>query len=47
MRVKEESEEGGLELHIKTPKIMASGSIIQWQIEREKVEVTTDFIFLG
>ena len=28
-------------------KIMASGSIISWQTEKEKVEVVTDFIFLG
>ena len=29
------------------PKIMASGPIISWQIEREKVETVADFIFLG
>ena len=29
------------------PKIMASGPIISWQIEREKVETMRDFIFLG
>ena len=31
----------------KKPKIMASGPITAWQIEREKVEVVTDFLFLG
>ena len=32
---------------LKTTKIMASGPITSWQIEREKVEAVTDFIFLG
>ena len=43
MRVKAESEKAGLKFNIKT-KIMASGPIISWQIDRETV---TDFIFLG
>ena len=47
MRVKEDSERGGLRLNIKTAKIMASNPIISWQIEGEKVEVVTDFLFLG
>ena len=47
MRVKEESERAGLELNIKQTKIMASGSITSWQIEREKVEVVTDFLLLA
>ena len=47
MRVKEESEKAGLKLNIQKTKIMASGSITSWQIEREKVEAVTDFIFLG
>ena len=47
MRVKEESEKAGLKLSIQKTKIMASGPITSWQIEGEKVEVVTDFIFLG
>ena len=46
-RVKEESEIDGLRLNIKKTKIMASGPIIVWQIEGEKVEAVTDFLFLG
>ena len=46
MRVKEESEKAGLKLNIQKTKIMASNPIISWQIEGEKVEVVTDFIFL-
>ena len=47
MRVKEESERAGLRLNIKNTKIMTPSPIIGWQIEREKVEVVTDFLFLG
>ena len=47
MRVKEESEKTGLKFNIQTTKIMASGPITSWQIELEKVEAVTDFIFLG
>ena len=47
MRVKEESARAGLKLNIKKTKIMASGPITSWQIEGEKVEVLTDFLFLG
>ena len=47
MRVKEESERAGLKLNIRKTKIMASGPITSWQIEGEKVEVVTDFLFLG
>ena len=47
MRVKEESERAGLKLNIKKTKIKASGPITSWQIEGEKVEVVTDFLFLG
>ena len=47
MRVKEESEKAGLKLNIQKTKIMASSSISSWQIEGEKVEAETDFIFLG
>ena len=47
MRVKEESEKAGLEFNIQNTKTMASGPITSWQTEGEKVEVVTDFIFLG
>ena len=43
MRVKEENENAGLKLNIQKTKIMASGPITSWQIEREKVEAVTDF----
>ena len=45
--VKEESEKAGLKLNIQKTKIMASGPITLWQIDGEKVETVTDFIFLG
>ena len=47
MKVKEESEKAGLKLNIQKTKIMASGPITSWQIDGEKVETVTDFIFLG
>ena len=47
MKVQEESEKVGLKLNIQETKIMASGPITSWQIEREKVEAVTDFTFLG
>ena len=47
MKVKEESEKAGLKLHIQNTKIMASGPITSWQIDGEKVETLTDFLFLG
>ena len=47
MRVKEESEKGGLKPNIQKTKIMASGPITSWQIDGKKVETVTDFIFLG
>ena len=47
MRVKEESEKAALKLSIQKIKIMASGPIISWQTEEEKVEAVTYFIFLG
>ena len=46
-RVKEESEKAGLKINIQKNKIMASGPIISWQIEEEKVETVSDFVFLG
>ena len=45
-KVKEESEKSGLKLSTKT-KIMASGPVTSWQIDRETMETVTDFIFLG
>ena len=45
MKVKEESEKAGLKLNIQKMKIMASGPITSWQIDRETVETVTDFIF--
>ena len=47
MKVKEESERAGSRLNIKINKIMASSPITAWQIEGEKVEVVTNFLFLG
>ena len=47
MKVKEESEKIGLKLNIQKTKIMASGPITSWQIDRETVETVTDFIFSG
>ena len=47
MKVKEESENVGLKLNIQKMKIMASGPIISWKIDRETMETVTDFIFLG
>ena len=46
-KVKEESEKAGLNLNIQKTKIMASGPITSWQIEGEKVEAVTDFLFGG
>ena len=47
MKVIEESGKVGLKLNIQKMKIMASGSITSWQIDRETVETVTGFIFLG
>ena len=47
MKVKEESEKPGLKLSIQKTKIMASHHITSWQIDGEKMEVVTDFIFRG
>ena len=46
MRVKEESEKANLKLDIQKTKIRVSGPITSWQIEGEKMEALTDFIFL-
>ena len=47
MKVKEESEKVGLELNIQKTKIMASGPITSWKIDRKTVETVRDFIFGG
>ena len=47
MKMKEDSEKAGLKLNIQKTKIMASGLITSWQIDRETVETVSDFIFLG
>ena len=47
MKVKEESEKTALKLSIQKMKIMISGPITSWQIDRETMETVTDFIFLG
>ena len=47
MKVKEESEKGGLKLNIQKTKIMASSHITSWEIDGETVETVADSIFLG
>ena len=47
MKVKEESEKVGLKLNIQKTKIMASGPITSWEIDRESLETVADFIFGG
>ena len=47
MKVKEESEKAGLKFNIPKTKIMASSSIISWQIDGETIETVSNFIFLG
>ena len=44
MKVKEESEKGGLKLNIQKTKIMASGPITSWEIDGETVETVSDFV---
>ena len=46
-RVKEGSEKAGLKLRVQKTKIMASSPITSWQINGEKIETVTDFIFLS
>ena len=46
MKVKVESEKVGLKLNNQKTKIMVFGPITSWQIDREKVEAVTDFVFL-
>ena len=47
MKVKEKSEKVGLKLNIQKTKIMASGPITSWQIDRETMETERDFISGG
>ena len=47
MKVKEKNEKAGLKLNIQNTKIMASGPITSWQIDRETMKTVTDFILLG
>ena len=47
IKVKEENEKLALKLNIQKTKIMASGPITSWQIDGEKMETMTDFIFVG
>ena len=46
MKVKEENEKAGLKLNIQKTKMVISGPITSWQINRETKETVTDFIFL-
>ena len=47
MQVKEESEKVGLKLNIQKTRMMESGPITSWQVDRETVETVADFIFGG
>ena len=47
MKVKEESKKVGIKLNIQKTKIMASGPNTSWQIDRERVETVTDFLWGG
>ena len=47
MKVKEGSEKVAFKLNIQKTKIMASGPITSWEIDGERVETASDFIFLG
>ena len=47
LQVKEKSEKVGSKLNIQKMKIMASGPVTSWQIDRETVETVTDFIWGG
>ena len=47
MKVRKESEKGGIKLNIQKTKIMASGPITSWQIDGETMETVTDFILRG
>ena len=45
MKAREESEKAGLKFNIQKTKIIASSPITSWQIDGEKIETVTDFIF--
>ena len=45
MKVKKESEKAGLKFNLQKQKIMASGSIISWQIDGETMETVTDYFW--
>ena len=47
MRVKDENEKAGLKLNIQKAKIMVSGPITSWQIDKATMETVAGFIFLG
>ena len=47
IKVKEDSEKVGIKLNSQKTKIMASGPIASWQIDRETMETVRNFIFLG
>ena len=47
MKVKEENGKVGLQLNIQKTKIMASGPISSWEVDGERVETVSDFIFLS
>ena len=47
MKVKEESEEVGLQVNIQKTKIMASGPITSWQTDGNTMQIVTDFVFWG
>ena len=47
MKVKQESEKVGLKFNIQKTKIMASGPVTSWQIDKETMEIVTGFIFRG
>ena len=47
MKVKEKSGKTGLKLNIQKTKIMASGPVTSWQIDRETMETVIDFILGG
>ena len=47
LMVKEQSEKAGSKLSIQELRIMASGPITSWQVDGERMETVTDFIFFG
>ena len=47
MNVKEDREKAGLKLSIQKTKIMASGPVTSWHLDKETMETVTDYIFLG